>query len=115
MSERDDAVSLRHMLDYACEAVALTEAKARKDLEGDRLLQLALTRLLEVVGEAAARVSAESQARLPAIPWTQIIGMRNRLIHGYDVLDWDLLWDTVRDDLPPLIIELTRIVECEQR
>ena len=111
MSEHDDAVSLRHMLDYAREAVALAQDKTRKDLENDRLLQLGLTRLMEVVGEAATRVSGETCARHPAIPWAQVVGMRTRLIHGYDVLDWDLLWDTVCDDLPPVIAQLERILE----
>ncbi len=70
------------------------------------MLQLALTRLVEIVGEAAARVSSERQARHPDIPWRIIAGTRNRLIHGYDVVDLDVLWDTVTDDLPPLIVQL---------
>ena len=90
MSEHDDAMSLGHMLDYAHEAMGMVQGKTREDLENDRMLQLALTRLVEVVGEGAARVSKETQLLYPGIPWLQIVGMRNRLIHGYDVLDWDL-------------------------
>ncbi len=115
MSEHDDSVSLRHMLEYGREAAALLQARTREDLERDRMLQLALTRLVEVVGEAAARVSKETCANHPSIPWAQIVGMRNRLIHGYDMLDWNLLWDTVCDDLPPLIADLEKIIEPKER
>ena len=66
----------------------------------NRVLQLALTRLMEIVGEAANRVSQSTRQANPKIPWPRIIGMRNRLIHGYDVIDFDLLWDTVTNDLP---------------
>jgi len=113
MSEHDDAVSLRHMLDTAREAATLARGQSHEELKNNRLLQLGLTRLVEVVGEAANRVSLETRAKYPAIPWAQIVGMRNRLIHGYDVLDWDLLWDTISDDLPPLIAELERIFRFE--
>lgn len=64
---------------------------------------LAMTRLLEVVGEAAGRVSSATRERIPAIPWPKVIGLRNRLIHGYDEVDFDVLWATVRNDLQPLI------------
>lgn len=106
MSRRDDTVRLRHMLDHAREAVTLLGAKTRENLAADRLMQLGLTRLIEVIGEAAARVSSDGQERYADIPWRVIIGMRNRLIHGYDVVDLSVLWDTVTDDLPPLIARL---------
>ena len=75
------------MLDHAQEAITLTRGKARADLDSDRVLNLALVRLLEVVGEAAGRVSEEERARYPEIPWPQIVGLRNRLIHGCDAVD----------------------------
>jgi uncharacterized protein with HEPN domain len=71
---------------------------------------LALTRLVEIIGEAANRVSEKTRQKNPQIPWPQIIGMRNRLIHGYDVVDLDLLWDTITNDLPPLVKSLQGIV-----
>ena len=70
------------------------------------MLQLALVRLVEIVGEAAARVSPEAQERFPSIPWQQARGMRNRLVHGYDTVDLAVLWDTIQDDLPALIVQL---------
>ena len=111
MSMRDDRVSMRDMLNHAQEALGFLADSSRKDLAEDRMLQLALTRLIEIVGEAAHRVSRDTQKQHSSIPWPQIIGMRNRLIHGYDVIDYDLLWDTVTHDLPPLIEALRRILE----
>jgi uncharacterized protein with HEPN domain len=82
----------------------------REELAANRVLQLALTQLVEIIGEAANRMSQPTQSRHPEIPWLQIIGMRNRLVHGYDVIDFDLLWDTITTDLPPLIDALQEIV-----
>jgi len=69
--------------------------KKREDLGVERMLELSLVRLIEIVGEAAARVSPERRTRYPSIPWREVIGMRNRLVHGYDSVDFDVLWDTV--------------------
>ena len=99
------------MLDYASEAVAMVRGKGRDDLKRDRMLQLALVRLVEIVGEAATRVSEEAQRHYPSIPWQHARGMRNRLVHGYDKIDLDVLWDTIEYDLPPLIAELRRILD----
>lgn len=66
------------------------------------------------MGEAASRVSAPTRKRHPEIPWPDIVSMRNRLIHGYDLVDLNLLWDTVATDLPPLIAALERITEQTQ-
>lgn len=106
MSRHKDRIRLQHMLDSASEALALIERKTREDIEADRVLTLALIRLMEVVGEAAGRVSTEGQASLPRIPWNQIVGLRNRLIHGYDSVDMDILWNILSSDLPLLVAEL---------
>jgi uncharacterized protein with HEPN domain len=98
------------MLDHAKEAVDLLAGKERIDLASSRVLELALVRLVEIVGEAANRLSTENQFRYPSIPWKAIVGMRNRLIHGYDAIDLDVLWDTVKVDLPQLIDELEQIL-----
>jgi len=113
MSKRDDTVRLRHMLEHAREAVALMEGKSRSDLESSRLHLLAIIRLIEVVGEAASRVSKATQRKYPQIPWPQIIGMRNRLIHGYDVVDIGIGWQTVTEELSPLSAELERSLSPE--
>jgi uncharacterized protein with HEPN domain len=87
MSRHEGDVRLRHMMDYAKEAVAMARGKTRTDLDRERQLNLSLVRLLEIVGEAAGRVPAEERARHPDIPWIEIVGLRNRLIHGYDSVD----------------------------
>ena len=108
MTRRDLELSLRQMQEHASEAIALARGRRRNDLDTDRTFNLALVRLLEVVGEAASRVSPEERVRLSRIPWPQIIGLRNRLIHGYDEVDHDILWEIVGQDLPNLIEELKR-------
>jgi len=110
MTQHDPIVRMRHMLDHAKEAVELLAGRGKADLKGNRVLELALVRLVEIVGEAAARMPVEEQSRYPSIPWKEIVGMRNRLVHGYDVIDLDVLWDTVQIDLPQLIEELERIL-----
>ncbi|MBU0987640.1 MAG: DUF86 domain-containing protein [Proteobacteria bacterium] len=97
------------MLDHAMEAMAMVQGKKRSDLNNDRMMELSLVRLVEIIDEAAARVGTNSREKYPSIPWLQIVGMRNRLIHGYDAVDLDVLWDTITDDLPPLIDELKKI------
>jgi len=110
MTRHDDATRLRHMLDHAIEATEMAQGRRRQDLEADRQFRLALTHLVQIVGEAAARVSPEARNQWEAIPWSGIVGLRNRLIHGYDDVDLDILWTIVQDDLPPLIAELRRIL-----
>ncbi len=112
MSRHSDDVSLRHMLDHAREAVAMAGGRVRTDLDSDRMLELSLIRLIEIVGEAANRVSLELRHSNSDIPWELVRGMRNRLIHGYDAVDPDVLWDTVQFDLPQLISLLDAIVDA---
>ena len=110
MTRRDPTVRLRHMLDAAGEAIEFTRGRTRADLDSDRLLNLALVRLVEVVGEAAAQTPPETRARYPAIDWPRIVGTRHRLIHGYDTVNFDILWSIITDDLPPLIRELEAVL-----
>ena len=94
------------MRDHAHELVELVRERTRRDLDSDRLLALAAVRLLEIIGEAAARVPAEERASLPGVPWSSIVGLRNRLIHGYDDVDHDIVWEIVTTDLPSLLSQL---------
>ena len=107
---KDDLVRLRHMLDSAMEAVELIQGKSRADLDTSRVLSLALVRLLEIVGEAANRVTTATRQQTPNIPWSQIVSLRNRLIHGYDTINMDILWKILTEDLPGLIAQLQRII-----
>ena len=113
MSRRSDRFRLQHMLDHAREAVQLARDRSRETLDDDRLLSLALVRLLEIVGEAAGRVSESCRAAYPEIPWPQIVGLRNRLIHGYDAVDMDILWQVLARDLPPLAEKLESILRSQ--
>ncbi|WP_242333289.1 DUF86 domain-containing protein [Anaeromyxobacter sp. SG66] len=99
----DDVIRLRHMLDAAREAMSFAAGRSRGDLERDRMLVLAIVKDVEIIGEAAARVSPAMQASHPEIPWAQIIATRNRLIHAYFDVDLQVVWDTVTDDLPQLV------------
>jgi uncharacterized protein with HEPN domain len=114
MTRHDDTTRLRHMLDHALEAVDMARGQEPEELKKNRMLQLALVHLVEIIGEAAARVSPEGQNQNPSIPWRQAKGMRNRLIHGYDTIDLDILWDTIQEDLPPLIEQLRQALEETQ-
>ena len=107
----DNEVRLRHMLDAVVEALEFTEGKKREDLDENRMLSHALVRLLEIIGEAATGVSDEFRKEHPGLPWKQMIGMRNRLIHGYFDMDLDILWQTVVSDLPALRKQLEAIFE----
>lgn len=80
------------MLSHAREAYALVQGKTRDDLDTNRLLALSLVRLLEIVGEAANRIDPLERSKYPMIPWKPIIGLRNRLIHGYESVDYDIIW-----------------------
>jgi uncharacterized protein with HEPN domain len=115
MSRRDAVTRLRDMLDYAREAAAMSKGKRREDLDADRMLNLALVRLVEVVGEAAANVPVQVRSRYPEVEWPDIIGLRNRLIHRYSRVDFDVLWGIVTNDLPPLIRSLERIIPIEEQ
>lgn len=95
------------MRDHAQELVALTANRSRGDVDSDRVLAPAVVRLLEIIGEAASRVPIEERARRPEVPWTAIVGLRNRLIHGYDDVDHDIVWAIVSTDLPALLSSLT--------
>ncbi len=109
----DDWVRLQHMLEAAQDALAFSQGRTRQDLETDRMLAFALIRCIEIIGEAASRLSAEIREQYPEIPWGDIIGMRNRLIHAYYDINLDILWKTIQDDLPPLIEQLRAIIATE--
>ncbi len=114
MTRHDDRVRLRHMLDYSRKATVMIQGRTREDLNHDEILSLALTRIVEIIGEAAARVSPVFQQNHTSIPWSQIIGLRNRLVHGYDAVDLDILWNIVLNDLPPLVKQIEVVIDSIQ-
>lgn len=96
------------MLDAATQAVDFTSGRSRADLDVDQMLVLALVKAIEIVGEAASKVSDECKVDSPSIAWSDIVGMRNRLIHGYFDINLDIVWTTVQEELPPLIAQLEK-------
>jgi uncharacterized protein with HEPN domain len=113
MTQRDPLLRLRHMHDYAAEAIELLGNKSVEEVEADRLLQLALVRLVEVVGEAASQVPADFRDLHPVLPWREASSMRNLLIHGYDIIRIDILVKTIQQDLAELVRQLKAILGAD--
>lgn len=109
--ENRDLVRFKHMLDSTTAVIRFINGKTRKHLSNDRMLSNAVIRELEILGEAANHVSKSTQKSFPEIPWKQLISMRNTLIHAYFDVDYEIIWETITNDLPPLFLQLKMIVE----
>ena len=112
---RSDEFRLRHMLDAACAAARLAHERTRADLDEDEGLAHSLVRVVQIIGEAANHVDESVRDGNPAIPWEQIISMRNRLVHAYHDVNMDIVWKTVQEDLPQLVERLEQILPSEAR
>ena len=106
MSLRDDSTRIRDMPHYARLAVSVSAEKSRSDLESDPVFRAASERFIEIIGEAAARLSDKARTARPEVPWEDIIGARNVFAHGYYTIDPDVLWRILRESLPDLIAKL---------
>jgi len=102
------------MLAAAKEAMEFVAGKTRMDLEKDRLHLLAIIKSIEIIGEAASKVTETFKTENSNIPWNDIINMRNRLIHAYFDVNLDIVWQTVKTDLPDLIKALEEIIPPEE-
>ena len=111
---KDDLLRVRHMLDAAKEALSFARNKKRSDLDSDRMLTLSIIKAIEMIGEAASKVTKENRDPQPEVPWSSIIAMRNRLIHVYFDINLDRVWDTITDDLPSLIAILEKVISKEE-
>ncbi len=109
-----DAVRIRHMLDAGRRACELADGKCISELDPDSETALAITRLLEIIGEAARQISPETQALDPEIPWRDIADTRNRIIHEYFDVDYAIIEAIVHHDLPPLLSRLEAILQVLQ-
>ena len=105
-----DRIRLRHMRDAAREALSFVQGLTKAELKRNRMLALSQVKELEIIGEAATNVSAELQASTAEIPWAVIVGMRNRLIHAYFEVDFDIVWITTTSKLPDLANQLDRLL-----
>ena len=110
MTQHDPLVCLEHMRSHAQEAIDLLGDLTEQELSENRTLQLAVTRLIEIVGEATNRVAEDFRERHPSLPWRQAIGMRHFLAHGYDIIEYAVIWDTVQNNLPPLVQQINTIL-----
>jgi uncharacterized protein with HEPN domain len=109
-----DETRLRDMLDAARQACSFVDGKTRADLEAANYLTgFAVVRAIEIIGEAASNVSAETRKRYSDLPWRAIIGTRNRVVHAYNRVDYDIVWDIVTIQLPLLIAQLESLLPPE--
>lgn len=106
----DDNTRLKHMLAAARQANQFISGRSRDDLYSDPMLLYALLKVIEIIGEAASRISDDFKIKNPEIAWIDIVGMRNRLVHGYFAIDHDIVWETAKHYIPDLIAQLEKIV-----
>lgn len=106
---KDDSVYLGHMLDAAQKIAARTHEKTRAQYDASEDLQIVLAFLIQTIGEAASRIAPELRDQHPEIPWKQIVGMRNRIVHDYMNIDADIVWEVVTRNIPTLIAQLQKL------
>jgi len=109
--ENKDLIRFKHMFDSATVILHFMDGKTRKHLNNDRMFSNAVIRELEILGEAANHISKATQKSFPQLPWKQLVSMRNALIHAYFDVDYDIIWETITNDLPPLHLQLQMILE----
>lgn len=102
----EDRIRLLHMVEASQAAIQFVSGRQRSDLQTDQMLLFAVIRAIEVLGEAANRVSEEVRLANTSIPWKAIVGMRNRLIHAYFDVDTDMVWETVQTEIPAVLPHL---------
>ena len=113
-TRENDPTRLRHMLEWARSTERIAAGESRRSLDDSKKLQFALTRTLQVIGEAANDVTATSRRGFVTIPWSDIIGMRHRLVHVYYAVDMDVIWKTVTEYIPPLIADLESLIQEDE-
>ena len=111
MSQKNERVYVQHMIDNSNKAIDFIKNIDREDFDNDEKLRLALTHLLQIIGEAARRISPEFRDNHPQIPWKEIVGMRSKVVHDYLNVDEDIVWATIKQDLPFLVLELEKILQ----
>lgn len=112
--QKDDTIYLGHMLDMARKAADRVRDRTREEYDADEDLQMVIAHLVQIIGEAASRVSRQSRAQYTEIPWKRIVGIRHRIVHDYMDVDYDVLWEVATRHLPPLIEALEKIVPPEE-
>lgn len=109
----EDRIRIQHMIDVAEDALRFVSGRTPADLTTDRMLSFAVVRAVEIIGEAASKVSAEARKVHGDIPWEAIIGMRHRLGHAYFDINQDVVWVAVTEEIPDLLPRLRALIETE--
>lgn len=109
----EDAVRVRHMIEAAEAVHSFIAGRRRIDLDSDRMLLFALVRAIEIIGEAASKLSSEARTSMPSVPWASVVAMRHRLIHAYFDIDRTILWKTATEEIPPLLSVLRAALKDE--
>ena len=107
---KNDPDQLSHILAAAQEAQQFSNDLTRQAFDDNRVMQLAVEKLVQNIGEAASHLTYQFKSQHDHIPWAKMIGMRHRLVHDFAAVDLDVIWDTVKNGLPPLIADLERIL-----
>jgi uncharacterized protein with HEPN domain len=102
----NDKDRIQHILDAAYEITLFVKGKSKDDIRQDRILTLALVKEIEIIGEAASKLSDEVRDQIPDVEWQKVISMRNRLVHVYFEIDHDILWFSIKNNVPDLINKL---------
>ncbi len=113
MTQHEEYVYLGDMLDASRDAIQMAVGKSFNDVLNDKVIRYALLHALLVIGEAATNVSKSTQASTTSIPWSDIIGMRHRIVHGYSEVNLERVWDTITIDLPRLALELESLLPSQ--
>lgn len=108
--DSSDKIRIQHMIDASDEALKFAENKTINDFRNNRMLVLSIVKDIEIIGEAASKISHDTKEKYSHIPWKDIIGMRNRLIHGYFGVDVEIIKQTLDNDLPKLLSQLRAII-----
>lgn len=105
----EERVRWRHMIDAATDALGFVTGRGRADLDDDRMLLFAVVRALEIIGEAASKITPQTRAAHPEIPWPALIGMRNRIVHAYFDINTEIVWVAVTQEIPALLSQLRAV------
>jgi len=109
--KRDDSFYLKHILNAILKIEKYTKEISQADFKRSDLIQDGVVRQIEIIGEATKHLSAEFRSKNAAIPWKDIAGMRDKLIHGYFGVDIGAVWKTVQDDMPPFKAEIEKLIK----
>ena len=110
----DNSTRIKHIFDACKEILEFTKNSSKLQFENDKILAYASVHLIEIIGEAVSSITSELKQKYSTIPWKHIIGMRNRLIHGYFDIDLEIVWQTIKNDIPNLLKEIENIIEQEK-